>query len=140
MSHCLVIKVPVSQTAHLLYHIFQILSSTFLTFLKKFFQRFLQLFAASRISLSTFRCFVIHVSQTARLLYHNFLFLSTTFFKFFKLFKLYIQNVLLQQLSYNTTASNTCQQLFSIFLFFCRYRFLSPDFLFQVLFNLQKGR
>ena len=33
VSHCSVIKVPVSQTAHLLYHIFHFLSTTFLSFL-----------------------------------------------------------------------------------------------------------
>ena len=37
VSHCSVIKVPVSQTARLLYHIFQILSSTFFNFFEEVF-------------------------------------------------------------------------------------------------------
>ena len=40
MSHCSVIKVSVSQTACLLYHIFQILSSTFFNFFRSSFRCF----------------------------------------------------------------------------------------------------
>ena len=72
MFHCLVIKVlclSVSQTARLLYHIHQRLSSTFF----KFFRGVLM--------------FVCR-SQAACLLYHMFVSLSTIIFVFFKTFQI----------------------------------------------------
>ncbi|MBD8949880.1 MAG: hypothetical protein EGR94_08480, partial [Blautia obeum] len=74
--HCLVIKVlclSVSQTAHLLYHIHQCLSSTFFKFFSRHF-----LMSVCR-------------SQATCLLYHISVPLSTTFMLFSKLFKLFNQ-------------------------------------------------
>ena len=70
MFHCLVIKVSVISTAHLVYHIFSSLSRTFF----KFFR-------------SSFWCVVVDCSLTTCLLYHVFSHLSTTFFIFWKAFK-----------------------------------------------------
>ncbi|RHE75749.1 hypothetical protein DW723_07180 [Blautia obeum] len=73
MFHCLVIKVlclSVSQTACLLYHIHQCLSSTFFKFFRGIF-----LMSVCR-------------SQATCLLYHIFVSLSTTIFCFFKTFQI----------------------------------------------------
>ena len=73
MFHCLVIKVlclSVSQTAHLLYHIHQRLSSTFFKFFSRHF-----LMSVRR-------------SQATCLLYHMFVSLSTIIFVFFKTFQI----------------------------------------------------
>ena len=105
VSHCSVIKVPVSQTACLLYHIFQILSSTFLIFLKKFFQVLFPAPPAIRLSgIPAFRHSDIPAFRHSGrfLMFRNlcpsdslftlshFPFPVNNFFKFFKLFKLYI--------------------------------------------------
>ena len=95
VSHCSVIKVPVSQTARLLYHIFQILSSTFFNFFEEVFQVLFPAPSAIRLSgiPGVFWCFVTCVPQTACLLYHIFHFLSTTFLIFLNclncIFKMY---------------------------------------------------
>ena len=95
VSHCSVIKVPVSQTARVLYHIFQILSSTFFNFFEEVFQVLFPAPSAIRLSgiPGVFWCFVTCVPQTACLLYHIFHFLSTTFLSFLNclncIFKMY---------------------------------------------------
>ena len=104
MFHCLVIKVlclSVSQTARLLYHIHQCLSSTFLSF---------------------FRGILMFVcrSQATCLLYHMFVSLSTIIFVFSKLFKLFNQKkqfLVTAQLEYHyPTELSTLFETFFIFL------------------------
>ena len=127
MFHCLVIKVlclSVSQTARLLYHIHQRLSSTFF----KFFRGVLM--------------FVCR-SQATCLLYHILTGLSTTFFAFFKTFQIvYSEEAILRDSSVRITLSNRAVNTFlNIFTIFFNFlivlhnesnRILNPGYVDQI--------
>ena len=102
--HCLVIKVlclSVSQTACLLYHIHQCLSSTFFKFFRSFFDVCVSL-SGDLFTLSHLRFFV------------------NNYFLFFQNFSncLVRRNNSLRQLSQNTTVIEICQHFLKLFLFF----------------------
>ena len=127
MFHCLVIKVlclSVSQTARLLYHIHQRLSSTFF----KFFSRL-------------FRCLCIALKRLDYFITCSFL-CQQLFLLFSKLFKLFIQKKQLfvtAQLEYHyKSILSTPFSHFFIFLFRCQLQsgihFSTHSFLFFVLY------